>query len=264
MRPDRDSGSRAAQPRFPQRRLRGSDGARRALASTRQRLACESGLTLVELLVVCIMLIALTTATLALLQSATSVQTRDAAYADEITATQADLARLTHDLRQATTIVAGQPNRIEFLMPSTQVVNGTPTTITLDIRYDCTAGDSLSGYTRCAREQSVYPAVLPAFTTAAGSDDIQHVINGTVSTYCNGAGSSQSGSVFFYENANTANPDLSPPPCDENYQTLVAQRPNYVQVLIEVPASGDLTSNGLHHTTTLSSGAYLRNWNLGA
>jgi len=224
----------------------------------------ERGLTLIELLVAMAILIPVLGATMSALLVSSHSQRRDQAFAEEFTTTGAALAGLTHDLRQATTVVAAQPARIEFLMPSPQVVNGQRQLITLDIRYDCTAADSVPGYTRCARVQSVYPNPLPALGANAGPEDIEHVANGAISSYCNATGSAQSGSVFFYTNPNTANPDTSPPPCDQNYENVVAQRPDYVQVLVRVPAGGSLRSGGMTHQTVLSAGAYLRNWNLGA
>lgn len=204
-------------------------------------------------------------ATLTLLESGSRTQRSDEAFAQEITSAQVAVARLTHDLREAQTIVSASPNMLEFLMPATQTVNGTSQTVTLDIRYDCTQSDSLGApYTRCARTESTYPNPVPAPSATASSVDIAHVENGAINTYCNGSGSAPSGSVFFYSNSNTTNPDASPPPCDENYQGIVAARPDFVQVLIRVPASGDLPSGGLNHATVLSSGVYLRNWNLGA
>jgi hypothetical protein len=208
-------------------------------------------------------------ATLYALQAATNAQIRQQAYSDEITTTQGAVARLLHDLRQASRIVFVEPYAVEFQMAVTQVTNGVSHQVTLDILYQCNAPDSLgSGYTRCARVQSVDPNPLPAVTSTPGPGDIQHVINGGSTVYCNTNGSAASGSIFFPQNASTTNPDVSPPACDENYEAIVAAQPSFLQVLIQVPASGDLSgrqkATALQHTTTFSGGAFIRNWNLDA
>ena len=155
------------------------------------------------------------------LESVSRAQVRDQAYANEVTAAQTAMSRLLHDLRQATTLLDAQPNRIEFLMPSAQVIAGARTLVTLDIRYDCTATDSRTGYTRCARTQATSGTGLPGAAATAASGDIEHVANGSITTYCAGNGAAQAGSVFFYSNPTTANLDSSPPSCDENYENLV-------------------------------------------
>ncbi len=234
------------------------------LTRLRRRLAGERGFSLIELLVAMVIAIPVVTATFYALEQGTRAQLRDQSFADEVTSTQVSVARMLRDIRQATTLLDAQPNRIEFLMPQWQTVNGVTSQITLDVRYVCTVADSRAGYTRCARTQATSGNLLPSPSASAGPADIQHVINGPISQYCKADGSGPSGSVFFYSNANTANTDSSPPACDENYENLVAQRPDYVQVLIRVPASGSQTSGGLTHQTVLNGGAYLRNWNLGA
>jgi hypothetical protein len=226
----------------------------------RRWLAGDEGVTLIELLVATALTLVIAGAAMTALLAGNRSESRDEAYSAELTSSQTSLARLTHDLRQATSIVTAQPNVIEFLMPLHQG----STLVMVDVRYDCTASDSVSGLTRCARTQAVSPASPSTPPATAGSSDIQHVQNGMITTYCKSDGTAASGSVFFYGNPSTTNPDSNPPACDENYQNLVAQRPSYVQVLISVPASGGLTAGGMSHSTVLSSGVELRNWNLGA
>jgi hypothetical protein len=231
---------------------------RRFLSRAIRRAREDAGVMLVELLVVSSMLALVVGATLAMLQTTSAAQNRDQAYAQEITKSTAALARLTHDLRQATQIVSAGPNSIEFYMAAT-VSNAT---VIYDIKYVCTAADSRgAGFTRCARLQSTYPAALPSVPATTGSTDIVHVMNGSLATYCATSGTAPSGSVFFYQNAAIADTNPSPPVCDESYVARVALSPTYVQVRIAVPASGDLAT-ALHpmtHTTVLQNGVYMRN-----
>jgi type II secretory pathway pseudopilin PulG len=222
----------------------------------------EQGFTLIELLVVLVMMIVVLTATLTALGSVTTTQTRDQAYAQEVTATQTALARLVHDLREATQILLVTPSKLEFTLS----VNGTA----YDVLYDCTAADSLgTGYTRCARTQATAPTTPPAAGAVARSMDIQHIYNNAThgySTFCKSDGSAQSGSVFFVSNSNIPNTDGSNLACDEAYEDEIAglAAPTYVQVQVEVPASGSLVRGGLTHLTVLSTGAFLPNLDAGA
>jgi hypothetical protein len=137
---------------------------------------------------------------------------------------------------------------------------------TYDVAYNCTAADSLGGiYTRCAQTQALAPAVPATPGATAGSLDIQHVANGTISTFCNPSGTVQSGSVFFPSNPNVTNTDGSGLACDEAYEREVAGlQPTALQVHVQVPASGDLTSGGLTHQTVLSSSVFIPNLDAGS
>ncbi len=226
------------------------------------RAAGEQGFTLIELLVVLVMMIVVLTATLTALGSVTTTETRDQAYAQEVTATQTALARLVHDLREATKVLLVSPSKLEFQLS----VNGTA----YNVLYDCTAADSLgTGYTRCARTQATAPTPPPAAGAVAGSLDIQHIYNDAThgySTFCKSDGSALSGSVFFVSNSNIPNTDGSNLTCDEAYEDEIAglDAPTYVQVQVEVPASGNLVRGGLTHLTVLSTGAFLPNLDAGA
>jgi prepilin-type N-terminal cleavage/methylation domain-containing protein len=228
----------------------------------RARAADERGFTLIELLVVLVMMLVVMIATMAALSAATTTQTRDQAYAQEVTATQTAVARLIHDLRAATLVLLVTPTKLEFQLP----VSGT----TYNVFYNCTAADSLgSGYTRCARTQAVAPAPPPTAGSKAGSLDIQHIYNNAgrgYSTFCKSDGSAPSGSVFFVTNSNIPNTDGSTLACDEAYEDEIAglAAPTYVQVQVQVPASGSLVRGGLQHFTVLSTGAFLPNLDAGA
>jgi Tfp pilus assembly protein PilW len=225
-----------------------------------RNLRSECGATLIELLIVSAMLIIVVGATLDLFQVASNAQSRDQNYAEEVTSTQTALARLVHDLRQATSFQLVSPQAIQFQL----LVAGT----SYNVKYDCTASDSLgSAYRRCARTQAVAPTAPPAAGSTASSLDVQHITNGAVSTFCNGAGTGMSGAVFFVSNPTIANTDGSTLACDEAYETLIGpelKTPTYVQVLVKVPASGTLVHGGMTHTTVLKVGAFLPNSDAGA
>ncbi len=222
----------------------------------------DRGFALVELLVGMSMLVLILGATVRLLMSTSKAQARDQTYAQEVTTTQTALARLVHDLRGATQVLIVTPSKLEFQMPS----GGS----TLTVLYDCTAGDSLgSGYRRCARTQST-SGIPPAASSQPGPVDIQHVYNNAANgytTFCNSAGTGQSGAVFFVTNSNFANTDGSTAACDEAYEQeigSVADGPQFVQVQVQVPSSGARTTLGKSHMTVLSTGVFLPNLSAGA
>jgi hypothetical protein len=226
-------------------------------------LADESGFGLMELLTTMVMMVLLATATFAALNSTTKAQTRDQAYAQEVTSTQTGLARLTHDLREATEVLFVTPSKIEFQMPP---IGGT----TYTVLYDCTASDTLgTGYARCARTQSASGS-LPAAGSTPGPEDIQHIYNDAAngfSTFCNSDGSGPSGAVFLPSNPNFANTDGSTAACDEAYEQeigSVADGPEYIQIQVQVPASNGVKHIGTTHLTTLTTGVFLPNLSAGA
>jgi prepilin-type N-terminal cleavage/methylation domain-containing protein len=229
----------------------------------------QCGFTLIELLIVMLGFVIVITATTNILLATASTQKRDQSYAQEVASAQGALARLVRDLRQATTFpVPVLPGVIEF-----QEQVGTTT---YNVKYDCTATDSLGlPYRRCARTQAVAPATPPAAGATPGPDDIQHVWNNPgntsdisaghdYSSFCTTTGSAASGSVFFVSNPNTANTDGSTFACDETYEQIVSQAPDYVQVRIDVPAAGDQVTAGLRHMIVLQDGTYLPNLDSGA
>ena len=242
---------------------------RRGICAAGSHASWQSGFTLIELLVVMLGFIIIITASTNILLASARTQNRDQSYAQEVAGAQGALARLVHDLRQATSFpVPVLPGVIEFQ----ELVGGT----TYNVKYDCTATDSLgSPYRRCARTQAVWPSAPPAAGSAAGRDDIQHVWNNPnntadvssgndYSSFCTTTGSAPSGSVFFVSNPNTANTDGSTLTCDETYEQVVSAAPDYVQVRMEVPASGDQVTGGLRHMIVLQDGTYLPNLDAGA
>lgn len=198
--------------------------------------------------------------TMTMMSFATKAQSRDQSYGQEVAVSQTALARLIHDLRQATAFAVVSPNVLQFQV----TVAGT----SYNIMYDCTAADSLgTAYRRCARTQAVAPATPAVAGATSGALDIQHITNGTVTTFCNPLGTGSSGSVFFVSNPTIPNTDGSLLACDEAYENLIGPQlrtPTYVSVQISVPASGDLTRGGLSHLTVLKSGTFLPNSDTGA
>ncbi len=231
----------------------------RTVREARRGSTSESGFTLIELLIAMVLMLVIVGTTLTALDVLTRTQTRDQAYAQEVTSTQTVFARLLHDLRQATMFQSVTPNSIKF-----QMVTGASA---YNVAYDCTASDSLgSPYTRCAETQALAPA-LPAAPGSLGSLDIAHVKDGATATFCNTAGSAPSGSVFFVSNPNIPNTDGSILKCDEAYEREIAGLaggPTYVQVQVSIPAKGDLMTGGLSHLTTLQSGVFLPNLDAGS
>ena len=241
----------------------------RASSADRSPESGQRGFTLVELLMVMLGFIIILTATTNILVVSARTQKRDQSYAQEVANAQSAVARLVHDVRQATSFpIPALPGVIEFQIQ----VRGT----TYNVKYDCTARDSLgSPYRRCARTQAIAPAQPPLAGNTAGPEDIQHVWNNPTNTadlsngqdysaFCTPTGSAASGSVFFVGNPNTPNSDGSTLACDESYEGIVAPAPDYVQVRVQVPASGDQLSGGLRHMIVLQDGTYLPNLDSGA
>lgn len=221
----------------------------------------EKGFALIELLVASSLMIVVLGATLYALSTVTSGQSRGQAYANEVSSTQAAMSRLIHDLRQATAVTFVGPGLLLFQMQ----VGGTA----YNVRYDCSASDSLGApYRRCARTSAPAPSQAPLAGSQPGPDDILHVYNNPstaqYATFCNTAGTAQSGSVFFPTNPGITNNDGLNLACDEAYEGTVSGQPTFIQVQVEVPASGDLTHGGLKHLTVLSTGTFLPNQDAGA
>jgi prepilin-type N-terminal cleavage/methylation domain-containing protein len=229
------------------RRARLSALRRRARAALRD----ERGFTLMELLITLaifmIVLVAVFGALGVVSRSATSGQ----AYANEVQDAEFGIARITHDLRTAYSVVSAQPNMIEFY----QWANVNGVTRTKDVEYDCGIPQPGTSYARCMRVESISPAPLP--NSATGAPVILRLVNGGINTYCN------SNAVFHYTSTTS---NGSSAPCTEAAAAAAAINPIFVEVRILVPAKGELTGSltagSLTHTTVLDGGAALRNANL--
>jgi type II secretory pathway pseudopilin PulG len=228
----------------------------------------EAGFMLVEALVALSLFLVVVGAITTVISASANTQARDQSYGNEIQTSQTALAKLVHDLRAAESPVIVGPGTIQFRLV---VGNNSGGSTTYNVKYDCTAPDTLgSPYSRCARTQAIYPSAPPAYSSTAGGSDIQHVWNNPTNTsdlasgndysaFCKSDGSGPTGSVFFAQNYTIANTDSSPPACDQTYQLIVAGAPDYVQIRVQVPASGDQTRNGLKHFIVLNDGTYLPN-----
>lgn len=98
------------------------------------------------------------------------------------------------------------------------------------VYYECDVAQAGTSHRECVRLQTTVGGSLP--TLSSGAPMVTNVLNGT-----------SSDPVFTY----------SPDPLD----------PNYVQLRIELPASGNLkASQGLSHTIVFQDGAFLRNQSL--
>lgn len=218
---------------------------------------------LIELLVASAVLLVVLGVVMTVLVATSRTQARDQSYAQEVQTSQTALSRLIHDLREAQAPVTVGPGTIQFSLG----IGGT----TWNVKYDCTAPDTLGGsYRRCARTQAQAPNTPPAYGSTAGSSDLQHVWNNPANTsdlgsgddysaFCKSDGSAPTGSVFFAQNPNVTNSDGSNAACDQTYQLIVATSPDYVQVRIQVPAAGDQTNSSLKHFIVLNDGTYLPN-----
>lgn len=225
-------------------------------ATCASQLASEAGLALIELLLAAAITIVIAVAAGGLLVVGSNSQARNQAEAGTIASTQAAVATLLHDLRGAKAVTQVGPATINFLLS----VGGTD----YNVQYNCNAQDTLGApYTRCARTQAVAPAPAPAAGPTPGSLDIQHVYNNPTNGYnrfCNTQGTAPSGAVFFVSNPQQPNTDGSGLACDETYETtVVAPLPDYVQIRVQVPASGDTPRAGLTHFTVFQDGVFLPN-----
>lgn len=211
----------------------------------------ERGFTLIEMLITmsifAVALIAVFGALSALTDNATGTE----AYSAEVQDAQVGIARITHDLRTAYSIVSAEPNLIEFY----QWVNVNGVTQQGDVKYDCSVPQPGTPYDECTRVQAIYPAALPDPTT--GAPIVLRLVNGGVDTYCN------SDAVFHY--VSTAS-NGSTGSCTEANAVSAAINPVFVEVRVLVPAKGELqgslTAASFQHTTVLDGGATLRNANL--
>ncbi|HUZ29200.1 MAG TPA: prepilin-type N-terminal cleavage/methylation domain-containing protein [Solirubrobacteraceae bacterium] len=231
--------------------------------------ACdESGFTLIELLIAATLFLVVVGAAMTVMVAASNTQARDQAYAIQVQTSQVALAKLMHDLRDAESPVTVGPGTLQFRV----VVPGSDgSTTAWNVKYDCTAPDSLGApYTRCARTQAVAPNSPPSYASTAGAQDIQHVWNNPTNTqdlgsgndysaFCKPDGSAPSGSVFYAQNPNIADTNTSPPACDQTYQLIVGNAPDYVKVRVQVPSGGDQPNSAIKHYIVLSDGTYLPN-----
>lgn len=182
------------------------------------------GFMLIELLVVVALLLVVVGATLTLLVVGTRSANRDQAFSDEISATEAGLDRMAHEIRQATSVTATTANSIDFIL----TLGARPTRVF----YECDIPVPGTSFNQCVRLSAPAGAALPALST--GRVVAAQIANGTLAD-----------PVFGF----------SPNGIAPTYVDVKLEVPSSGSV-----AAGQ----GLRHNTVLDSGAYLRNLDVGA
>jgi type II secretory pathway pseudopilin PulG len=212
----------------------------------------ERGMTLVELLVVCSLLVVVVAPILLVLQATSGSQNRNQQWALAIQDGSSGLAKMMHEIRQASNVLVASPYSIEFDVAQ----NGQQE----HVGYYCNVPQPGTSYDQCVRVQAAsVTAALPAPST--GAPVILRVENGSTGTYCNLA--AYSNAVFHY--ANGSNPEGSA--CSEPTENQASIAPTLIRAAVNLPASGQLAaaqSRGLAHTIALTSAGYLRNLDVGA
>jgi type II secretory pathway pseudopilin PulG len=127
----------------------------------------EAGFTLIELLVASAMAIILLGATLTILVTTQRVQASDAEWAQTMQAGRTGLARMAHEIRQASTIEKAEAGTIDFLA----TIGGT----SWQIKFECGVAQSGTTYDECVRFAAEGSKSLPT----TGSPTIRDVLNGT-------------------------------------------------------------------------------------
>ena len=220
------------------------------------RLRAESGQSLVELLVVISMLIAVLGAAMTLLIGALHSENAGRQYAGEIQDSQAGMSRMMQDIRQADRIVLATANTIRFVLPGS--------TSDSVVQYECDVTmPGATSYQECTRVSATLPAnadpnsiTLPAAST--GIPIVFRLTNGTITSGTN------ANAVFHYSSPDQAGVDSTGQPVDASGAPVP---PLYVEGKAIVPAAGETAGTHLaqlSHNTVLSSGAYLRNADVGS
>ncbi len=192
----------------------------------------EAGFTLVEVLVACVMSIALIGAVLSLLESSQRVQARDTEFGLVLQEGRTGLSRMAREIRQAYSVKSASPNSIDFLID----LGGK----NYEVLYECSVTQPGTSLHECVRLAAGEGKSLPPLS--AGAPVVQRIGNETsIDTH----GSPDP--VFTYS------PD--------------AISPNVVTLKLVLPASGSLSKElglGLKHNIVLTTAAYIRAMNLGA
>ncbi|HWX74040.1 MAG TPA: prepilin-type N-terminal cleavage/methylation domain-containing protein [Solirubrobacteraceae bacterium] len=129
----------------------------------RARLRAESGYTLIELLVACVIGVTVLSATFAVLLSSQQVQARDSEWALVLQEDRAGLARMMHDMRQATKVESAEAKTGSFAFSAT--IGGK----SYKVKYECGVSQPGTTYYECQRlaaeEGKALPAAGPAVVT---------------------------------------------------------------------------------------------------
>jgi type II secretory pathway pseudopilin PulG len=131
------------------------------------RVRSEVGTTLIELLVSTALAIILLGATLGALASSQRVETRDTEWAQTLQAGRAGVARMAHEIRQASKVEKAEAGTIDFLA----TISGK----SWHIKYECGVTQSGTSYDECVRFAAEEPKSLPS----VGAPVVRDVVNGT-------------------------------------------------------------------------------------
>ncbi len=130
------------------------------------RLEDDAGLTLIELLIAAALAITLLGVTLAVLESSQRIQARDTEFALTLQEGRVGLARMLHEIRQASKIEEANANSIFFLA----TIGGKK----WKIKYDCGVTQAGTSFHECVR-YATEGATLPG----TGASITREVLNET-------------------------------------------------------------------------------------
>ena len=132
----------------------------------RSRLAEEAGFSLIELLIVAVLSVGLLGGTFTLLESSQRIQARDTELALTLQEGRVGMARMVHEIRQASKVEEANANSIYFLA----TIGGKG----WKIKYDCGVAQTGTSFHECVR-YATEGASLPA----AGASIAREVLNET-------------------------------------------------------------------------------------
>jgi prepilin-type N-terminal cleavage/methylation domain-containing protein len=128
--------------------------------------AGERGFTLIELLIAMVAGIVVISATFALLESSQQVQARDSEWALVLQEDRAGLARMVHDLREATEVVEPSTGAAAASIVIKATIGGTK----WQVKYECSVVQTGTAFTECVRKAAEEGKSLPATGARVASD----------------------------------------------------------------------------------------------
>lgn len=131
------------------------------------RVRSEAGFTLIEVLVASALAIVLLGGVLAALESSQRVQARDTEWALTLQEGRAGLARMAHEIRQASKVEKAEASTLLFLA----AVGGKK----WQVKYECNVEQAGTSYRECVRLAAEEGKSLPA----SGTPIVRDVANGT-------------------------------------------------------------------------------------
>jgi type II secretory pathway pseudopilin PulG len=226
----------------------------RWVSAATRRLGNEAGFTLPELLISASVLLFVVGGAMGVLIASMHTENTDRQFSQEIQDAQVGLARMMREIRQTNRVVLASANTIRFVLPgATDYV----------VQYECDVAQAGTAFRQCTRVRAALPpngdpnsVTLPAATT--GAPILQRLTNGAITS------GTDPNAVFHYSSPDQAGTDATGQPVDANGAPVP---PTYVQGQAIVPAAGVSAGTRLAqmaHTTALSSGAYLRNVDIGS